>query len=227
MIENNPAFLQALEDVCDEEYESYLKSLEIRESHTFSQKHNKKMQKLIKRQQKPYYVMISTAGRRAACIAAAIIILSASALSVKAVREAVFDFITHIFSDHTVVTTDSGTDAGYPDTIEKEYYISALPEGFEETARSKTDNAIHIAYYNNDDYILFTQCIKSKYNTNYDNEHTKYKEFTDSDGQKYMMFYTDYNTTYIWDNGEYVFEIHSNLNEKDIMKLCKSTKAKE
>ena len=170
MIYNNPAFLQALEDVCDEEYESYLEALETRESHTFSQKHNKKMQKLIKRQQKPYYVMISTAGRRAACIAAAVIILSASALSVKAVREAVFDFITHIFSDHTVVTTDSGTDAGYPDTIEKEYYIPALPEGFEETAKTKTDNAIHLAYFNNDVYVLFTQCIKSKYNTNYDNE---------------------------------------------------------
>lgn len=227
-MESNKLFLQALENVYDEEFEEYMSSLEKKygDEHVFSNKHNKKMSKLIKLQRKPYFKLISTAGRRAACIVVAFIVISVSALSVEAIREAVFDFITRIFSDHTVVTTESGTDMDYPISIEEEYYISELPDGFEEVDKGKTDNSIDISYFRNDEYILFTQYTKAAYEQNYDNEKNNYEEYEDADGTKYLVILNDYESTYIWDNGRYIFIIGSNLDKNDILELYKSTKSK-
>ena len=228
-MECNELFLQALEETYDDEFENYMSSLEERYGceHIFGNKHNREMAKLIKRQRRPYFKLISTAGRRAACIIVAFIVMSASALSVKAIREAFFDFISNIFSDHSVVTTESGTDKGYPTNIEEEYYISELPDGFEEMDKGKTDNSIDISYFRNDEYILFTQYTKSAYEQNYDNENNNYEEYEDADGTKYLVIINDYESTYIWDNGHYIFVIGSNLDKNDILELCKSTKTKD
>lgn len=125
----NTLFIQALKDVIDEDYNADVEAISLNDEHEFSDKHNKKMKKLIIRQSRPYFKLISTAGRRAACVIVATVVLSASALSVEAVRNAVYDFIIKIFSNHSVVTTESGTDDGYPTSIEEKYYISKLPAG--------------------------------------------------------------------------------------------------
>lgn len=225
----NELFLQALDEVCNERFEKYMSSLENKsdEEHVFSDRHNKKIRKLIKRQQKPYFKLICTAGRRVACIIVAVIVISASALSVEAIRKAVFDFITKIFSDHNVVTVESGTDEGYPNTIEEEYYISALPKGFEEADNMKSDKSIDIVYLYEDDYIFFTQNTKSNYEQYFDNEYSEYSDYIDSDGEKYRIIANDFDTTYIWDNGMYIFIVQSNLDKDEILNLCKSTKVKE
>ena len=184
------------------------------------------MSKLIKRQRKPYFKLISTAGRRAACIVAAVLIFSASALSVEAVRNAVFDFISKIFSDHNVVTVESGTDSGYPETIEKEYYISELPNGFKETDRMKSNVAIDIFYSNNEKYVAFSQHTKSDFEQYIDNENTKFTEVEES-GSIYMTLINESDITYIWDNGEYIFIVQSNLDKDTVLNLCKSTKVKK
>lgn len=224
----NPLVLQAIQEVFNERFEEEMKELEDEEPHIFSEKHNKRMAKLIKNQKKPYFTLICTAGRRAACIVAAVIILSASALSVKAIREAVFDFIMRIFSDHTVVTTESGTDAGYPETIKDEYYISELPEGFELSEYNQMDVFLDVSYVNNDKnkYIIFSQKTKSYYYDNIDNQKVDYEEIYIDNNQNYLIISTEHGQRIIWDNGKYVFTISSNLNKQEIIKLCKSTKIK-
>lgn len=227
-MECNELFLQALDEVYNERFENYMSSLGNKgdEEHVFSDRHNKKMRRLIKRQQKPYFKLICTAGRRVACIIVAVIVISASALSVEAVRKAVFDFITKIFSNHNVVTVESGTDEGYPDIIEEEYYISALPEGFEEADNIKSDKSIDIVYLYEDDYVFFTQNTKSNYEQYFDNEYSEYSDYIDSDGEKYLIITSDFDSTYIWDNGRYIFIVQSNLDKDEILNLCKSTKIK-
>ena len=215
----------AMEEVLAEEFAEYINDLPLYTDHQFSERHNRKMNKLIRIQRKPYFKLISTAGRRAACIIVAFIVMSVSALSVKAIREAFFDFITRIFSDHNVVTVESGTDSEYPGTIEEEYYISALPEEFVVTDTIDTENIKYHSYFRNSDYVIFTQFTKSEYEQNYDNEYTEYKELIDDD-EKYLVIENEYDTTYIWDNGKYIFTIQSNLDKKDIIDLCKSTKVK-
>ena len=225
MIEN-PELLQAIEDVFNERFEQEMQEFKSTPPHVFSEKHNKKMAKLIKRQRKPYFKLICTTGRRVACIIVAIVAIAASTLSVKAVREAFFNFITKIFSDHTVVTVDSGTDAGYPETIEEEYYISDLPEGFERVDYSKIDTSVVSFYFNNDDYIVFSQYTKEYYKTNYDNEQASIEKEFYSSNQSYLIIESEVDTVCIWDNGSYILSIRSNLDKDIIIKMCKSTKQK-
>lgn len=223
---NNPELLQAIENVFNERFERDMEEFRSTPPHVFSEKHNKKMAKLIKRQRKPYFKLICTTGRRVACIVVLMLVVFASSLTVKAVREAVYDFIMSIFSDHTVVTVDSGTDAGYPETIEEEYYISNLPEGFERVDYSKSSISVFSAYENKDKYILFSQYTKAYYETNYDNELTQSTKQYSKNEQVFLVFESEKETTFIWDNGEYIFTITSNLDKSSITNLCDSTKIK-
>lgn len=156
----NLQFLQALKDVSDEDFNEDMNSISLTGEHEFSDKFNRKMKKLIARQKKQYFRFVSTAGRRAACIILAVVVISASALSVEAVRNAVYDFIIKIFSNHSVVTTESGTDDGYPTSIEEKYYISKLPAGFEQTQYGETDNSISVFYSNGKKEFYLTRMSK-------------------------------------------------------------------
>lgn len=223
----NTKFLQAFEAVYDERFNEQMSSLDNREPHAFSKKHEKKMTKLIKRQRKPYFNLISSAGRRAACIIVAIVVFSASALSVKAVREAVFKFITNVFSDHNVVNVESDSDSGYPETIQEEYYIFDLPEGFAQSQVDKTDNSLSIVYSYGESRIIFEQHTLSGFKLNIDNEHNNFEEYTDTDGIVYKIATSKDNTIIIWSNDDYAFMITSNLNKDEVLKLCRSTKLKD
>ena len=204
----NTLFIQALKDVIDEDYNADMEAISLNDEHEFSDKHNKKMKKLIIRQSRPYFKLI---------------VLSASALSVEAVRNAVYDFIIKIFSNHSVVTTESGTDDGYPTSIEEKYYISKLPAGFEQTQYGETDNSISVFYSNGKKGILFDQNVKGDHKIYMDNERTDFTKI-EIDGQEYLLFESDTDVTCIWDNGRYILSISSNLDKETVIDLCKSTK---
>lgn len=216
----------AMEEVLDDEFDKYINDLPLYADHKFSDRHNRKMRKLIKRQRKPYFKLISTVGRRAACIVTAVLIFSASALSVEAVRKEVFDLIINKFTDRSgVVTVESSTDEDYPDTIEEEYYISALPDGFEETSNSRSETNNYMVYSKEEDYIIFSQFTKSEFKLYFDDEYPEYS--IDPEGEKYFIIKTDYDKIYIWNNERYAFYVQSNLDKDTILNLCNSIKVKE
>ena len=213
----------ALQELFDEQTAELLQDIDRSEPHIFSRRHEKKMQKLFKRQRKPYFKLVCTAGRRAACIAAAIVIVSASAMSVKAVRETVFDFFTSVFSDHQVISADTGSNDGYPDTIEEEYRISKLPQGFKQQYHNRTETMVDIPYYSCDRRILFTQFTKDSFKITFTDD-AKTQELIDTDGQKYQVVITEYETVYIWDNGRYVFMVSGDFDKDKMLEICRSVK---
>lgn len=213
----------ALQELFDEQTAELLQDVDRFEVHIFSRRHEKKMQKLFKRQRKPYFKLVCSASRRAACIAAAIVIVSSSSMSVKAVRETVFDFFTSVFSDHQVISADTGSNDGYPDTIEEEYRISKLPQGFKQQYHNRTETMVDIPYYSRSSRILFTQFTKDSFRITFTDE-AKMQEFTDTDGQKYRIVITEYETVCIWDNGRYVFMVSGSLDKDKMIELCRSVK---
>ena len=206
---------QAIGEVFDEQADE----LGSGEAHVFSRRHEKKMRRLIKRQRKPYFRLISTAGRRAACIALAIVVVSASAMSVKAVRKTFFDFVTNVFSDHKTVTTDSESRGGYPKTIEEEYRITALPDGYKQVYCQRTETMVDIPYYSEESRILFAQHTKDSFSITFTDE-AKIEDCIDSDGQKYQVVSAGYESVYIWDNGRYIFEITGSLDREKMIEIC-------
>ena len=220
-------YLEALQKVFNEEFEKDMNELDQMEDHVFSVKHEKKMKKLIKRQKKPYFKLICTGGRRAACIIAAIFILSASALSVEAVRKAIFDFIISIFSDHNVITVEEGTDSGYPEKIEEEYDFSELPEGFEREYYEKTEASVSSYYSKKDKFIVLRQNIKATYKNIYDTEHMYNVQIIQELNQEFYIIEREKSNIIIWDNGKYVFTVSSNIDKNDMIEMCISTKIKD
>lgn len=225
-------FIGALEDVFESEMTEYLDALPVEEHPEYSRSYNKKMRKLISRRSKPYFKLISTAGRRAACvIVAVIIVVSVSVRGSIAAREKVFDFvITEYpeFDHYTEITVEIGSAKGYPKTIETEYYISALPKGFSKyTYGSFKDDSRIRERYDRDDgkYIQFSQQVKSGFGSGFSSAYT-IEKISDEKGQEYILGTNGINYDLIWDNGEYIFTIGSNLDKDTVMELCKSTKPK-
>ncbi len=217
---------KAISEVFESQLDEFLNSVDYDYEYEFSEKFERKMNKLIERRNKPYFNLICTTGRRAACIAVTIIILSASTLSVKAVREAIYDFIVNIFGNHTTVSVNINSEIDYPAIIEEEYEISNLPDGFELVDRNRDDGTIFSAYSNGDQYIFFEQFVHDSYTVDFDNEHSEIEYYTDESGQEYIIQNTEQDYCISWDNGEYVLKITSNLDKNNILYLCKSTKLK-
>ena len=62
--------------------------------HIFSEKFERKMERLIRRRRKPYYSLISTSLRRTACIIVMFLVVSfTTVMSVEALRKPFLDFI--------------------------------------------------------------------------------------------------------------------------------------
>ena len=187
-----------------------------------SDKFKREMNKLIRRMNKPYWKFINTAGKRVACVITALFVLSGATLSVSAVREGLHKFVTSFFSDHTEVSV-ADEDHFYPQKIEKEYEISQIPDGFQREEHIVNEKKIRNKYFKDDKFIFFEQFTKDFYRTSHDNEYSEYKTGT-SNEQNYLVIYSEIDTSYtfIWENGEYVFEICSNLSEFEVLRVCES-----
>ena len=218
----NEKFIMALREAMYIDCERVLNNLPDVEPN-FSLEFEKKMQKLIKRRSHSYYPLIATAGRRAACIIAAVIIIAAAPLSVKAVRDAVKEFVIKIFSDHQNVAVSTIAENA-PETIEEVYTID-VPEGFELTEELVTDGWVNQIYKKEDKYIDLTQVVLSMFHANIDTETTT-MEILIEDGIEYQLY--NYENAYriIWKYDGYVFSVYSNLNKYEFAELCKSTKLK-
>ncbi len=74
---------------------------------SFSEAFERRMEKLLSLQKKSYYRLINTVGKKVAVIIVAVIIgLTATTFSVKALREAVLEFITETHKKYTKVSTN-------------------------------------------------------------------------------------------------------------------------
>lgn len=225
-MDNYSILSRAIGEAFEPKLDEFIDSVNFDVNAEFSEKFERKMDKLIRRRNKPYFNLICTGGRRAACIAAVVIILSASSLSVEAVREAVHDFFMSIFEDHTAVSVNSDTEKDYQATIEEEYAISNLPDGFELSDYNRDSGTIFAAYFYGDKYIFFEQFVHDSYLVNFDNEHSELEYYTDESGQEYLIQSTNHDFCIMRDNGRYILQIKSNMNKDDVLELCKSTKLK-
>lgn len=187
-----------------------------------SDKYNNKMAKLCQRINRRNWIVFYNVGKRAACIIGIIVVLLGASHSVEAVRDGLLRFVTSFFSVHIEIRV-SDDENSYPQIIEKAYEISYFPDGFQRVEYVVDKKKIRYKYFRDDKYIFFEQFTKDIYKVSHNNEHSVYKSIT-SNGQDYLMIYSEIDTSYtfIWVNGEYVFEIISNLSETEVLKICES-----
>ena len=228
----NNNFLTALNECFDEDCLKV--SSTSYPEYELSKEFQQKMNKLIRQQKKVYYPVIKTTGRRiAAAIIAAVMMGSVTAVAYEPAREAIKDFFMKHFGTHDVVETnyvieniDINSSYYTKIRIEEEYEI-AVPDGFELEEYYNDDCSINCRYSNGKDFIDFEQIPAGIYSESIDNERSKSYNYTDDEGNKYLVYDWNKSKLFIWNNGQYVFEISSNLDKNDIVDLCKSTKLKE
>ena len=164
---------------------------------TFSEKFNKKMEKLIKSQRKPYWNFISTVSRRAAAIIVAIITLVTAAFSVKAIREPIIKFIKQVYESFTHYSFDGDT----VEIITKEYTITQMLDGYEQFDKLTSENTIATTYKNKlGDTIIFTQ-MTTEYSIGYFVDNESGEQYTETVDDIEIEFKEWYDTkTAIWAN---------------------------
>ncbi len=218
---------RALDDVMTEELNAYLASVDFSVEHRFSEEFERRMQKLIKRREKSYYKLICTAGRRAACTAAVVVLALGFAMSFECVRASVKEFFTKNLSDHIILEVSPEHVRSAPETIEEIYEITELPEGFELVDSLEYPTSAYAGYIFEEYYIDFSQNTKATYRISLDNEHSVLETYVDASGQEYLIHHSQSGRLcVIWSENGYIFEIKSNLDEKTVMDLCRSTKIK-
>lgn len=200
---------------------------EADDTYKFSSKFEKRMSRLIKQRRKPYYRFINTAGKRVAVIALAFLTISfTTVMSVEALRTPFLDFIMSIFSDHSEVRgiDDSGN---YPETIENLYEIMYYMSDYHIIASDQTERHRIIDYQNDNSIIYFSQNTVNDYHMNYNTENAEV-EHIDINGQDAIGF-KDNNGYYnlIWNNGEYIIDLGSNIGKDVLIEIAKTVQKVE
>ena len=213
-------FKQAFREVASLEF-SHIPQDEKSINYKFSDRFNNRMEKLIKAQRKPYWKFISTTSKRAAVIFVAILTLFTAAFSVKAIREPIIKFIKQVYESFTQYSFDGDK----TETIDKEYIINDIPDGFTQTNKIVNENSIITTYENsNKETIKFTQQISNNHSGIYfDNENTEISKETVNGVEVEFQKWYDTNSA-IWTKDGYFFLIDcvGNISVDDIKKIIMS-----
>lgn len=135
-----------------------------------------------------------------------------------------------VYSDNTqifAINTDS-----CPETIEYEYYLPDLPEGFEMVERNQLSFSVQTLYENkvSGQTITLFQSTKNHYKNHYN---TEKHELGDIEINGHEGIFIDFSSSeysraiIIWDNDDYIFELEGDLHKNELLDLAKSAKVLE
>lgn len=226
----------ALKKIYLEEFSEFSRAPE----HTFSAGHRRRIGKILRlyaenksgvRAETPPRAPSGAVrfNRKTVCLAVVLVFLAVIAVGGGALYFSLGGFTGTRFSDHLRISA-SDTENGY-ESIEYEYYLPEIPAGYR--LIEKNVSAIDVYYCYEDDtgrYIIFSQDVKSGYTTFPDVERSVITEI-DINGHTGLCFdFSDETMFYIeilWDNGDYLITIATNLSVEETLNLAKSTKILE
>lgn len=101
-------FKNAFREVVSSEF-AHIPTDESSIDFTFSERFNKRMEKLIRSQKKVYYNFVNTAYKRVAILCVILLTMLTTACSVKAIREPIVNFIKQVYESFTHYSYDGDT----------------------------------------------------------------------------------------------------------------------
>ena len=225
---NESNYKRAIFDALTPEYEDMLS--QVGNEHIFSKRFEKRMDNLVKRRSKPYYMMINTAAKRVACMVGIILIASfTTVMSVASFREAFKSFIVNTFEKFSIVRSNDNDNSICPETVDNLYCISnEYLTDYSIVYTEKTTISYSIDYENsNGAFIGFNQYTKKHFDIGINTEDVQ--TTTIDLNQHEAIFYTDnHNYNHIlWDNGDYIIFISSNISKDELINIAKSVQKVE
>lgn len=188
----------------------------------FSKEFERKMDKLIKKERTLHSRFLNGTAKRIAVIAAALIILFAATFSISAARIPIIEFFVKVYDTFTEYFFEGNKN----ETIEKEYEITSLPEGFVLEDSFSDEQTVINKYRNSDnDFISFSQSVDPNLSFQIDDEHSKDTTVNISGNQVYLYSLDD-SICAVWIESGYAFKIvcYGNFEESAVLDLIESVK---
>lgn len=192
---------RAFEEAANREFADIPDGKDI--EYAFSEKFERRMDALIRKQKSSYWKYVNTAGKRVAVACVLVMVLFTTACGHPAVREAVVDFVIEVYETFSRYTFEGST----TDEITVEYHLGMVPEGFEPVEELIDSVAVYYKYQNvNGDTIEFTQGITEGTTKDFDVEYTTSSELTVGE-KSVTVFEQGTAKVAIWIKDGYVFDI--------------------
>lgn len=218
----NSKFKMALAEALIPEYEASIPQME---EHIFSKRFERRMKKLINRRRKPYYKLINKTWKRAVYAVTAAAVSMTIVMQVEAVRSLFKDFLAYIYEKFSVLQSVDSTNA--PETIEDVYVITYNLSDYVIDYEKNNGDFVNVTYRNNDVIIDYFQYTKINYYSLWNTEDTGMEKILIGDFEA-VYFNDNHNfETVVWDNGEYIFSISSNIGKNALIDIAKSVQKVE
>ena len=192
--------------------------------HEFSKRFERRMGKLIRRGKTGSPVgAIAFLRRHMVAFVAAIIILFASAMSVSAVRAAVFEFITEAYEKFTHIffnESRSSSDSAGEFIVRRPSFI---PEGFELVSEKKAGPVL-LVYEKGSDYISYRQQRVEDVSMDINTEGAELEEL-EFKGLPAKYYSNQGVQNLLWYDDEYLYMISSTLDRDTVFRIAGSVEA--
>lgn len=114
-------------------------------------------------------------------------------------------------------------------TIEYEYYLPELINGFEIVEHVQTQTDVYTRYENTSTCqdVTLIQCTKNCFDTHYNTEYHDFEEIEINGHNGVCLDLSNDEcdgSILVWDNGDYILELYGNLSKSELVDLAINTK---
>ena len=200
---------------------TYPDELELAGKFTYSKRHTKRMNRMLKNHDSLFYRATCTPKRQIAA-AILIVLISFNTVMVTSVeaRAAVMNFFVTVYETFSDVLFPNDS---APTTIENYYKPSYVPEGYVVDTVEDIDIEFWIDYVNgNGEIISFVQATLNNADLGVDTENTEFEIITISGVEGIIVYNKAYYSLH-WSSDEYRFSLVGN-NKAEIIQMAESLK---
>lgn len=200
---------------------TYPDELELAGKFTYSKRHTKRMNRMLKNHDSWFYCATCTPKRQiAAAILVVLISFNTVMLTSVEARAVVVNFFVTVYETFSDVLFPNDS---APTTIEDYYEPSYVPEGYSVDLIDEGKIEFWIDYVNgNGEIISFVQGSLNKADLGVDTENTEFEIIAISGVEGIIVYNKDYYSLH-WSSGEYRFSLVGN-NKDEIIKMAESLK---
>ena len=190
---------------------------------TFSSEHERNMQKLFKNERRKYNLRRATVvtGKVACILLVVVVAMSVAIYSVEAWRNKFFNYFFVKDAPDTEITFTETKQNSYSNDMVS---IGYIPEGFELTESKEGINNFFLNFENEKEFVQLKRnkiSLKTAINT----EKGTLENLRINDCEGVYIIGNSANTL-LWHDGVYTYQILSNLEKEEIIKIAESTSAK-
>ena len=189
--------------------EHYIKNIyESSGKVAFSERHKARMEEIFGH--KSIMTVFFRIPKRIAFVFLICALIIAAPLSIKAIREPLFDFFASLFSNEVHLRIDGTTVIEQcPKSIKGEYVLDYVPEGYELENRDATETSVILRYSDGAGSFEFVQSVLETYDLIIPGNSQILDDEIIINGFEGKAYTYDGITVLVWANDEYLFEIIS------------------